>query len=301
MKPTAGDGDERDTRDAGGDGRFVDREADERPEEDQRADGPPRGAHMPSAEIEIGEQEHEQRRGERRLRTGAPDAIGAVTEPEQLVPEAEVDADEGQNRPRERRRRREDDRALDHEDDGEEEREQARDADDDALVERQAGELVLVGVGLPQIDLRQVRRAQFRDIRDRRAGIERQAEHVGIGAVLALRRKALARRDGGHARRAEIGPDDARADEPEMRRDDQALDLFVRVVRKREDDPRGLRAGLARPTPRCVGRCRRRRARWRSAAGRPGRRNARSSASDRSPGHRGARARTRSPRPDGWR
>ena len=38
----------------------------------------------------------------------------------------------------------------------------------------------LIGVGLPQIELRQVRRAQLRDIGDGRAGIERQTEDVGL-------------------------------------------------------------------------------------------------------------------------
>ena len=46
--------------------------------------------------------------------------------------------------------------------------------------------------------------------------------------------------------RAEIGPDDARADQPEMRRDEEAVDLLVGVVGEREDDPVRPRAGLAR-------------------------------------------------------
>ncbi len=111
------------------------------------------------------------------------------------------------------------------------------DADDDALVERQAGDAVLVGVGLPQMQLRQLRRAQFGDIGDGRAGIERQPEHVGVGAFHALGRKALARGDGGNARRAEVRPDHPGADEAEMRRLDQPLDLFAGIVGEREDDP----------------------------------------------------------------
>ena len=50
----------------------------------------------------------------------------------------------------------------------------------------------------------------------------------------------------GDARRAEIGPDDAGADKPEMRRDDQARQLLVGIVGEGENDPRGLRAGLER-------------------------------------------------------
>ena len=68
----------------------------------------------------------------------------------------------GEHRPGERRRGREDQRALDHEDDRQEQREQAGDADDDALVERQPVDLLLVGVRLPEIELRQVRRCAAR-------------------------------------------------------------------------------------------------------------------------------------------
>ena len=74
---------------------------------------------------------------------------------EHLAPEAEVDADVDQHRPAERRGGGEHHAALHHEQDGEEQREQAGDADDDAVVEREAVDLVLVGVGLPQIELRQ--------------------------------------------------------------------------------------------------------------------------------------------------
>ena len=154
---------------------------------------------MPAIEIEIGEQEHEQGRGQNRLGAGAPDAVGLALNAEQLVPEAEIDADVGEHRPRERRRSGEDHGALHHEDDGEEERQQARDADDDALVERQVGDLVAIRLRLPQVDLRQVRRAQLGDVGDGRARVQRQAEHVGAGDFLALGRKALAGGDGGDA------------------------------------------------------------------------------------------------------
>ena len=57
--------------------------------------------------------------------------------------------DIGEHRPGERGGGREDQRALDHEDDGQEQGEQAGNADDDALVERQAVDAVLVGVAVP--------------------------------------------------------------------------------------------------------------------------------------------------------
>ena len=242
----ARDGGERDARDARRDGRVVDGERDERDEEGEPHGGDVRGAHVPAIEIEIGEQEHQQRRGENGFRARAPDAVGFALDAEQLVPESEVDAHVGEHGPCERCGGGEDHRALHHEDDGEEQRQQARDADDDALVEREVGDLVAIGVRLPQVDLRQVGRAQFGDVGDGRARIERQAEHVGLRAVLALGREALARGDGGDARGAEVRPDDARARQHEMRRDDQPVELLVGVVGEREHDPRGLRAGLAR-------------------------------------------------------
>ncbi len=245
-KPIAVDGGDRNARDARGDRRVVDRQADHRRHHQQPDQADVEEAHVPAAQIEIGEQEDDQRRADRRLDAGAPDALGLVVEAEDLSPEAEVDADIGEHRPGERRGGGKDQRAAHDEDDGQEQRQQAGDADQDALVERQARALVLVGVGLPQIELRQRRRAQLGDIGDGRAGIEGDAEHVGVELVLALGRAALAGGDGGDARRAEVGPDHARADEAEMRRDDEAGELLVGIVGQREDDPRRLRARLQR-------------------------------------------------------
>ncbi len=240
----AGDGGERDPGDTGGDRRVVDGEGDERDEEDQPCCGDARGADMPAAEVEIGEQKDQQSGGEHHLRTGAPDPVALPLSAEDFAPKPEVDADVRKHRPGQRRGGREDYRALDDEDDGQEQRQQAGDADDDALVECEAGDLVLVGFRLPQIELRQIGRAQLGDIGDGRAGIERQPEHVGIAAVVTLWGKALACGDRGNAGGAKIGPNDPRANEPEMRSDDQALDLFVGVVGKREDDPVRPRSGI---------------------------------------------------------
>jgi hypothetical protein len=68
------------------------------------------------------------------------------------------------------------------------------------MVEREAVDLVLIGVGLPQIELRQLVGAQLDDVGDDRAGIERDAGDVGGGAVLAVRAIARTRRDIDHAR-----------------------------------------------------------------------------------------------------
>ncbi len=243
-----GDRRDRDARHAGGDRRVEHGKADERAEEDEPAGRHVAVAHVPAVEIEIGEQEDEQGGAEHRLGAGAVDAVGPRGDREDALDEAEIDARIGEHRPGQRRRRREDDRALDHEHDGQEEREQARYADDDALVEGEAVDLLLIGLRLPQIELRQVGRAQLRHERHRRAGVERDGEHVGVGAVLALGRvRPLARRDLDDARGAEIGPHDARADEPVIRRNEQPFDLLVGAVRQRKDDPAAdAAAALAR-------------------------------------------------------
>ncbi len=240
----AGDRRQRNARDARRHGRVVDGEGDERDEEDEPSRGDARGPHVPAAEVEIGEEEDEQGGRQHNLRAGAPDAVARALRSEDLAPETEVDADVGQYRPGERGGGGKDHRTFDDEDDGEEQREQPGDADDDAAVERQAGDLVLVGFRLPEVELRQVGRAQLGDIGDGRAGIERQAEHVGIRRIVALGREALACGDGRDAGRTEVRPDHARPDETEMRCHDQALDLLVRVVGEREDDPIGPRAGI---------------------------------------------------------
>ena len=194
---------------------------------------------MPAAEIEIGEQEHQQRAGEDRLARRAPDALGARRHVEHLAPEAEVDADVDQHRPAERRGRREHHAALDHEQNGQEQRQQPGDADDDAVVEREAVDLVLVGVGLPQIELRQAVGAKLGDVGDHGAGIERDAVDVGGGAVLLLGPLAGARRDGDDARQAEIGQEQARPDHAVVRHHDQPVDLLVAGIGERKHRPVG--------------------------------------------------------------
>ena len=236
-----------DARDAGGDRRIDHREPDESRQEGEPEDGHVAVADMPAVKVQVGEQEDQQGRGENRFGGGAIDALADIRDREDALEEAEIDAGIGEHRPSQRRRRREDERALDHEHDGQEQRQEAGDADDDALVERQPVDLLLVGVGLPEIDLRHVRRAQLGHVGHRGAGIERDQEDVGVRALLALGPDALARRDGGDARGAEIGPDDARPGEPEMRRDQETVDLLVGVVGEREDDPVGTRVAIPAP------------------------------------------------------
>ncbi len=192
---------------------------------------------MPAAEIEIGEQEHQQRRGQDRFARRAPDPLGIVRHVEHFAPEAEIDADIDQHRPRQRRGGGKHDAALDHEQDGQHQRQQSGNADHDALVQRERVDLVLVGVGLPQIELRQFIGAQFRDKGDDGAGIERDAEDVGGRALLPLGAVAGRRRDGGDARQSEIGPQQSRRHDAIMRCDDQAVELVVGIVGEREHHP----------------------------------------------------------------
>ena len=201
-------------------------------------------AHVPARQIEIGEQEHQQRRRQDRFAAGAPDALGAGRHVEHLAPESEIDADVDQHRPAERGGGRKHHRALDHEQDGEEQRQQAGDADDDAVIEREGIDLVLVGVRLPQIDLRQLVGAQFGDEGDDRAGIERDAEDIRGRVLLPHRAVARRRRDGGDARQPEVGPEQAGADHAVMRHDDQPVDLLVGIIGEREHRPVGV--GFAR-------------------------------------------------------
>ena len=116
----AGDGGDRDARDAGGDRRIVDRQRHDRRHQQQPDRGDMRIAHVPAPQIEIGEQEDDQRRAERRLDAGAPYALGFVLEAEYLAPETEIDADIGEHRPGQRRGGGKDQGAPDDEDDRQE-------------------------------------------------------------------------------------------------------------------------------------------------------------------------------------
>ena len=223
--------------DAGRNRRIDDRDA----RDQHQAADPDEGAvaemPVPSIEVEIGEQEYHEGGGQADLGSRAPYLLVAGRDFDDLVEKAEVDADIGEHRPGKRRRRRKHRCPLDHEEDGQEQRQQAGDADHDAAVERVGIHRVLVGLGIPQIDLRQVRRGELGDEGDDRAGVERHQKHVGIRACLPVERKAFAGRDRRDAARSEIGPEQAGIHQAEMRRDDQPVELLVRRVGEREDRP----------------------------------------------------------------
>ena len=128
---------QRHSRDARGHRRIEQRQRHQRAEKGKPADRDVGIAHMPAAEVEIGEQEHQQRRGQDRFAGRAPDPLGVVRHVEHLAPEAEVDADIDQHRPCQRGRGRKHDAALDHEQDGQHQRQQPGNADHDALVQRE--------------------------------------------------------------------------------------------------------------------------------------------------------------------
>jgi hypothetical protein len=131
------------------------------------------------------------------------------------------------------------------------------DAEHDAAVQRVGVDRILIGVGFPQIDLRQVGCGEFGDKGDDRAGVERDAEYVVLAALDPVEREALARRDAENALRAQIGPEQAGSDEPEMRGDDQPVDLLVGDVGERKHRPVAGMAGANWRAPRSGGRCRR--------------------------------------------
>ncbi len=101
-EPDDGHGQKRKPRDAGRDPRIEKRDGDQQREEGEPARREVRITHVPAAEIEIGEQKHDQRRGEDRFARRAPELLGAWGEREYLVPESKIDADIAEHRPGER-------------------------------------------------------------------------------------------------------------------------------------------------------------------------------------------------------
>ncbi len=125
-------GRDRDARHACGDRRVEHRERDDRRHQQEPGEREMRVADMPAAQVEIGEQENDQGRGDGRLDAGAPDPLRGVLEPEHLPPEAEVDADIDEHGPGERGGGGKDHRPAHDEHDRQEKREQPGDADQDA-------------------------------------------------------------------------------------------------------------------------------------------------------------------------
>jgi hypothetical protein len=181
---------------------------------------------------------------EQRLAHGAPDPRAGIGKVEQPAPQAEVHAHIGNDRPREGGAGTERAAAARDELDRQDQRQQGGRAEQEAVVKRERAQPFVIGVGLPQIDLRQRFCAQFGRKGRHRPGVERQAENVGIPLAAALGAKAGARHDVDDAREPEVGPQHARADDPVMRHDEQALDQLVAFVAEGEHRP--VAARLAR-------------------------------------------------------
>jgi hypothetical protein len=235
----AGQG-EGETGDAGSDRRIVDRDAEEQAEAKNPGERRIGKMRVPAVEVQVCEEEDDEACGEEHLRAGAPDALVPRGDADELGQKAEVDADIAEHGPGERGRRRQHGGALHHEEDGEEDGEQARNAEHDAAIEREGVDRVLVGIRRPEIDLRQIGRRQLRDEGDDRAGVERDAEDVRLVARLAVEREAFARGDRDDALCPKVRPEEFRLHEAEMRGDDQAVDLLFRDVGEREDGPVAL-------------------------------------------------------------
>jgi hypothetical protein len=138
---------------------------------------------------------------------------------EEPAPKPEIDRDIGKDGPSERRRRREHRRSLHHEEHAQEERQQAGYPKHHTPVEGVAVDHVLVGARLPEADLGKDRIAELGHVGDDGARVEGDAEDVGFAARQALGGEALARRHRAKSLRAEIRPDQAGADQAEVRND----------------------------------------------------------------------------------
>jgi hypothetical protein len=163
--------------------------------------------------------------------------FGRRREREDLGPEVEIDSDIAEHGPCKRCGRGKHQAAFDDEENRQEQREQTGDTDDDAVVEREGIDLGLIGARLPQAKLRNLRGGQFDHEGHGRAGVHGDEIDRGVGRVLAVGAEALARCEVHDARGTEIGPEQAGARHQIIRSDEQAIDLFVGVVRKREDRP----------------------------------------------------------------
>ena len=253
----AGNGDAGQAGEGGGEPRIEKCHGDEY--ELCRYPQPQQHAHeaVPGPQPQEGVEENEKRCRHGRLGGGAVLRVLLGADIEQLVPEAEVHAQVGQHAPGENRRRREDGLVIGGKHRGQEDGEQAGDAQHDAVEELAVPALLLVLDGLPQEEARVALGGELGDEGDGLAGLERQAEHVGAVVLDALGHKADGGGDGIDAPRVEIGPHHARADRAVAIGHQPALDRLVGGVGESEHEPGGIGAGCCRPhghaTPHPVG------------------------------------------------
>ena len=208
------------------------------PQPDQRAHEA-----VPGAQPQEDVQEHQQARRHRGL--GRRPVLRVLLGPdaEQLLPEAEIDAQVGQHAPGEDGGRREDGLVVGGEYGGQEDRQQAGDAQHDAVEQLAVPVALLVVERAPQVDAREAIRRQLGDVGDRLAGLQREAEHVRAVAAHALGGVAQRMRDLLDAPRVEVGPHDAGAGGVVAVDREPALDLLVGGIAQGEREPGRVGAG----------------------------------------------------------
>ncbi len=159
------------------------------------------------------------------------------------MPETEIDAQIGHGSPGDQPRRREDTLVVRRENRREKHREQAGDAQEDALEQVQIAGALAVGRGRRQIQPRHRGRSQFHDEGDGGPRLNRDAVDVReVEILIAFRAETEGRRDVADARRVEVRPDHARPDELIALRGEPARDRLVGGIAEREDDPTRVRS-----------------------------------------------------------
>ena len=200
--------------------------------------------HAPDAQERIKEDADAERAGGLGGRAINGVVVGAQLE--QLVPEAELDAQVGQHAPRHERRSWEDRLVIGRIDRRQEDREQADDAEKNAVEQTAVTLLLLVGDRIPQIQAGHPLRRQLGDERDGLPGIDRDPENVGPIALDAFGHKADGRRQRFDAPRIEIWPDQAGADDIVALGRHPSLDRLVRRIAQGKHHPARIGAGRPR-------------------------------------------------------
>ena len=198
---------------------------------------------MPEADAQEGVEEEHEARGEAGFGRGAIDGGAVRAHGEQLVPEAEVDAEIDERSPGHKRGRGEDGAMIGSEDRGEEDGEQTGDAEQHAVEQHAVLLLRLIGIRLPQRDPRHGVGGELDGIGHGLAGLKAQPERVGAVALERLGTEAERGRDGGDAGGIELGAQHTGISERVARRHQPAHDALVGGVRQGEDEPAGIGAG----------------------------------------------------------
>src|SRR5690606_2683578 len=145
---------------------------------------------MPGAEAQEHADEDDDAGRYGRLGCGPVDGIVLSSELKELVPEAEVDAEVAEHAPRHQGRGRKDRLVVGSENCRQEDREQTRDPEHDAVEKLPVAGFELVFQWLPEIDARDAFGGQLRGVGDRLTWLERDAEDVSPVAFHAIRKKS---------------------------------------------------------------------------------------------------------------